>query len=76
MGELERLAVRRWPVLFCFAIVAPIFVMMLGMAISSHYMWPHHGGYTPLNIILAFVLAEIGLTWGLVVWGWIRGERP
>ena len=76
MEQIERSIPKRWPVLFCIAIATPIIVMTIGMVVSSRYMWPHLGGYTPLNIIFAFVLAEILLTWGLVVWGWIRGERP
>jgi len=75
MEELERSTIK-WPVLFCLAMTMPILVMALGMGVSLRYMWPHPGGYTLLNIILGFVLAEIILTWGLVVWGWIRGERP
>jgi hypothetical protein len=62
--------------MFCCAIVAPYAVMAAGGAVASRYMWPHPGGYTPVNIILTFVAAEILLTWALVVWGWIRGERP
>jgi hypothetical protein len=76
MEELKRSAIKRSPVLFCLAVTMPILVMALGMAVSSRYIWPHPGGYTPVNVILAFMLAEIVLTWGLVVWGWIRGDRP
>jgi hypothetical protein len=67
---------RRWPILFCCAIIAPFAIMAIGGAVASRYMWPHPGGYTPLNIIVAFVLAELVITWILVIFGWRRGERP
>lgn len=76
MGETDRSVARRWPVMFCCAIAAPYSIMTLGGAVASRYMWPDPGGYTPLKIILAFVAAEILVTWCLVVWGWVRGERP
>ena len=33
--------------------------MTLGGLVASRYMWPHPGGYTPLNIIVGFVAVEI-----------------
>jgi len=76
MEETPQLGTKRWPVMFCCAIVAPYPIMAVGGSIASRYMPLDRGSYTPLNIILAFVVVELVTTWSLVVWGWIRGERP
>jgi hypothetical protein len=56
--------------------IAPYAIMALGGLVASRYMWPHPGGYTPLNIIVGFVAAEIIITWIFVICGWRRDERP
>src|SRR5439155_17298007 len=77
MEHTQQLAPRRWPVMFCCAIITPLCRRVaVGGAVASRYIWPHPGGYTLVNIVFAFVAAEILLTWGLVVCDWICGERP
>ena len=76
MEDTQSSIKKRWPVLFCCAIIAPYAIMAIGGAVTSRYLWPHPGGYTPLNIILSFVLAEFVIAWILVICGWRRGERP
>jgi hypothetical protein len=74
---MERIAAppteRRWPVFFCSALVFPIPIMMLGGYIASYFMPPSdYGSY----IALGLMTMQLVLSWGFVIWGWKRGERP
>src|SRR5438105_1571074 len=78
-GEVEateRQTVRRSPILFCCAIIAPYAMMWGGVSLALQYIWPEATGYASLNVVLCFVLAEPLITWGLLVAGWLRRERP
>jgi len=65
------------PIVFCCAIVTPVFAVLLAARISE-WTLPKSAAssYTALSIILCSALSAIILACGLAIWSWIRGERP
>jgi hypothetical protein len=68
---------RRLPLLFCCAILTPIVaIVVLGELVVRFLPSPPYSRSTVDNVTFYFVAAEILLSFGFVVRGWIRGERP
>ncbi|PYI94333.1 MAG: hypothetical protein DME97_02430 [Verrucomicrobia bacterium] len=76
MEDIRQAVAKRSPILFCFALVTPVILMLVAVRISAQFGDPPGVGYTAAGIILCSALSAVILTCGLSIWGWTRGEHP
>src|SRR5205807_9123107 len=67
MEDMRQAVAKRSPILFCFAIVTPVILMLVAVRISAQFGEPPGVGYTVVSIILCFALSAVILTCGLSI---------